>query len=98
MTRPNLQPPELNEVLDWLAANGIDEWLPERPTITIDYGLSQITYTAFQFTGERGWDVANLASHRDDIHTEERTVPLLVSPTDRIRALADRFDLKLVER
>lgn len=96
MTRPDLHPPELNEIRDWLVANGIDEWLPEDPVITV--AGDQIMYTAFQFTGERGWDPGNLAVHANGVHTEIRTVPLLVPPTDRIRALAYRLDLRLEVR
>lgn len=70
---------------DWLAANGIDEWLPAHAAITVRRG--QITYTGFQFeNGRRGYDASAILVRGDDAVTEERTVPLVVSLTDKARA------------
>lgn len=94
------RPPHLDtsyaEVYDWLAANGIDEWLPENPTVTI--AGDRLTYTAFRFRGERGWDVEKIVFNPETgMLTEDRTVPLVVPPTDRIRFLAARIGMVLVE-
>lgn len=70
---------------DWLAANGIDEWLPEGGTIKVKGG--RITYTAFQFEGgRRGYDGADIVVKGDVAATEQRTVPLVVPLTDKVRA------------
>ncbi|MEU8023779.1 hypothetical protein AB0B88_16340 [Micromonospora haikouensis] len=84
--RPTFDPP-YNELYDWLAANGIDEWLPESPTFVINPAAGTLTYTGHAWTGPRGWDPQHMASSPGGDVIERRTVPLLAPPTDRIREL-----------
>jgi hypothetical protein len=84
--------PDIAAIYDWLLANGVDEMLPERPTITIDEAAGAITYTAFVWDGPRGWDANNwrLTPANDGAHdvvTEMRTVPLRVTPDGRVADL-----------
>jgi hypothetical protein len=78
--------PEFATVVDWLAGNGIDEWVPREPTFTV--AGDEITYTAYVYEDDqRGWDASKMAVGRDfDVLTEERTVPLRVPPTEQVRA------------
>lgn len=79
-TRPDFShAPEVVGIYEWLAANGVDEWLPEHPAITINQQTSTITYTAFVWTGPRGWDMDHTLGDRDGPLTERRTVPLVAS-------------------
>lgn len=79
-------------VYDWLAANGVDEWLPQRPAFHVEGGdTPTLTYTSYLWSGERGWDAEHIARREDlgdrgDTLTELRTVPLLVAADDRVRA------------
>ncbi len=84
---------EQEELLDWLAANGIDEYVPEDTTFDIVDG--QISYTSFVWSEghERGWDRHIKVTTDDDPTAEHdtvyetRTVPLREPVTDRIRNL-----------
>ncbi len=84
VTRPkDWGDPNIRLCYDWLAANGVDEMLPEDPRICIDQDSGTISYTAFGWDGPRGWDAANIgitATH--DVRTERRTVPLVVAPDE----------------
>lgn len=79
-SRPELSPPAAKHLYDWLAKNGIDEWIPAYPKIVVSGG--QLTYTAFAFSGPRGYDAEHIALTPDktDVEYEMRTVPLLVMP------------------
>ncbi len=84
----------------WLAENGVDEWLPEKPRIAV--GAGQLTYTAYVWLdGKRGWDgdfIARSGLGADVVvATEDRVVPLLVPLTDQVRMLARRDLITLVE-
>lgn len=88
MTKPAHRPkmePHYAEVYDWLALNGINEWLPQGPTL--DIRGDRLTYTAFVWNGPRGWDSSHIAMRRGEAPVERRTVPLLVPLTARIREL-----------
>lgn len=83
MRRPATLKPCHRIAYDWLARNGVDEWLPENPTITIEDG--SLTYTSYRWSGPRGWDVENIERTDDKagLMAEDRTVPLVVPPDDR---------------
>lgn len=84
------------ELFDWLHLNGVDEWIPPKPQFEVVDG--ELTYTAYQWTGPRGWDKnCILAGGARGPATEFRTVPLLVEPTDRIRELAGQIGFTLIE-
>jgi hypothetical protein len=78
--------PEVTVVSDWLAANGIDELLPDQPTFVVGHG--RIIYGGFKFEDdERGYDTDKILS--DGIATvlrEDRIVPLVSELTDEVRA------------
>lgn len=80
-------------VRDWLAANGIDEFLPEDPTfMVID---DQIVYRGFQFKNDRrGHDPEMLAEAYLRILEEDRTVPLAVPLADAVRAAFDALETR----
>lgn len=76
--------PELGTVLDWLAANNIDEIIPEQPTFVVDD--RHIFYRAFQFRdGKRSYDPADIVDNYVDVMIEDRQVPLVVPLTDEVR-------------
>jgi hypothetical protein len=84
-TRPaSTQDPDYAPVYDWLIANGVEEWLPEYPAITVDRQARTITYTAFVWDGPRGWDGEHLLILDDEVASERRTVPLAVEPDERV--------------
>lgn len=63
-------------VYDWLAENGVNEWLPENPRIVV--AGQQIVFTAFVWVkGPAGWDHEHM---HPDMDTITRTVPLLKPP------------------
>lgn len=76
---------------DWLAANGVNEWLPEQPVIEIDRPAGTLRYTAYQWSGPRGWDAEHLRLIGDDVAREWRTVPLVVPPDDKTIAALKNF-------
>lgn len=69
-------------VYDWLAANGVNEWLPEYPAIVV--GPSRITFTSFVWLGRPGWDAEHMHPAGD---TLTRSVPLVVSPSSEVAEL-----------
>lgn len=98
--RPAFADPVVVELYDWLAANQVREWLPEDPMITIDYGVAgeQLTYASYQWCGFRGWDQQFILLENEPgggrrlAPVVERTVPLLVAPSPRIRDLAGQLE------
>lgn len=80
--------PEFAIVCDWLAANGIDEWLPEQPTFLVqdEPFKKRIIYRGWKFDGERGYDVNSIAEGYARLLEEDRIVPLLEPVTDEVRA------------
>lgn len=95
--RPGWLPGEYHELYDWFAANGVHEWLPDHLIATTRGG--QLTFTAFRWVGDRGFDADNIRLPVDDQDpvTEPRTVPLSVPVTSRLRALAEILDFQLLE-
>jgi hypothetical protein len=95
--RPGFFTPEVVEFYDWLQANGVDEWLPEHPRIHV--GNGQLTYTAFRWEGERGWDLDAvwMPEGDGDVVVQMRTVRLRSPVTARVRELAGMLPLQLVE-
>ncbi len=82
---------DLKATYDWLKANGVDEWLPEQPTITVDKAANTLTYDAFGWEGARGWDGGNIAVDNDgNVVTERRFVKLVQVPDANIIAAAER--------
>lgn len=78
-------------ICDWLAANGIREWVPENLSVHVDTsGDPLLTYTSHLWRGERGWDGGNIAVRGEGedrlTEVELRTVPLLMPPDDAVRA------------
>lgn len=85
--RPQMQPP-YDELYDWLVANGINEWIPEAPALRIDPAAGTLTYTSYLWSGPRGWSADGFQVDADgDPAVEQRTVPLVVPPSERIREL-----------
>lgn len=82
-------------VYDWLAANGVNEWLPENPIVEIDPTAGTIRYTAFVWDGPRGWDADHMRVVGNDVAREWRTVPLLVPPSRDVVAAAARGGMTL---
>lgn len=94
--RPDMEPP-FDELYDWLALNGVDEWLPEGPTFTIKDGA--LTYTAYVWNGPRGWSGERIVvDGKGKAAVEQRTVPMVVPPTPRIRELLARTGATLEVR
>ncbi len=86
-----------NTILDWFAANGVNGWMPQQVRVVVDVPVGQITYTAFQWDEERGWNGAHVAVVEDRdadgrpidrVPKEERTVPLLQEPGPEVLAAA----------
>lgn len=91
-------------VYDWLAANGVAEWIPE--TCNIRVGRGRLVYDSFVWndgvergfnsdfavTGDPGLSERVLAIAAADAIgpgeaiIEERLMPLLVPPSDEVRA------------
>jgi hypothetical protein len=73
-------------VEDWLAANSIDEMIPEKPTVEVDNTLKRIIYRAFKFEDdERGHEAAKLLVGHSYALIEDRIVPLLAPLTPIVR-------------
>lgn len=71
---------------DWLASNGIDELMPEKPTIEVDNTHKRIIYRAFKFEDDdRGHDPGKLFVSHSDVLVEDRVMPLLASLTPIVR-------------
>lgn len=100
-----------NEIVDWLEANGISEWIPEDCRIVV--GNGRLTYSSFvwQEGHERGWN-GNIKTYGDDkVSTEPfkdgpdpyapmlepRTMPLKAPVTARIRECFAKSTLLLEE-
>jgi hypothetical protein len=81
VSRPSTIPATFATLYDWLAANDVDEVLPEHPIIEVNAAAATIRYTAFQWDGPRGWNYAHLRVGRQDVGREWRTVPLTVPPS-----------------
>lgn len=77
-------------IFDWLAANGVDEWLPEHPQFVTRGrpGSGTLTYTAYVWDGPRGWDSSHIRrADEGGAVTELREVPLLQEPSEDVREL-----------
>ncbi len=75
-----------SRIYAWLEANGIREWVPDHPQITVDLNSGTITYVAFRFDGPR--DPAEMTTMPTG-DLELRTVPLKQPPdTDTAAAIA----------
>lgn len=92
-SRRKMDPP-FNVTYDWLAENGVDEDLPDRPVLVIDYEARTLTYTSWQWAGPRGWDHANLPR---DGQTEARTVTLNAELTTEVREAIAASSALLIE-
>ena len=71
---------DLRALFDWMAQNGVDEYLPEHPKVKIVDGA--LTYWSFVWDGPRGFKGEGIAVHptESDALYEWRTVPLIVNP------------------
>lgn len=89
-----------NTVLDWLAANGVDEWLPQQVNVLVDEPEGTLTYTAFPWDGERGWDPEHIGDDAfgDDPRLDTRTVPLQVVPDPLVVAAVDAVNREASEQ
>ncbi len=80
-------------VYAWLAANGINEPLPEDPTIVV--AGNRIIYTSFVWLGPPGWDAEHMHPDGDTI---TRTVPLLQPPDDEVADILAELELFAAQR
>ncbi len=87
--RPRFTDPDVVALYDWLAANGVDELVPQDPTFEIDEEAGTFTYSSFVWAGERGWNLEHLDVD-GAVLTGQRTVPLLVPPSGRVLELLER--------
>jgi hypothetical protein len=76
-----------DELYDWLAANGIDEWIPEAPAFRVDPAAGTLTYTSYMWVGPRGWSDTHIDVDAEGPLLEQRTVPMVAPPSDRLREL-----------
>lgn len=97
MGRPKLTSRNHEIVAGWLAANGIDEWIPteqgEPAKVVVDAAAGTITYRAFLWmAGKRGWnsDYWVYEGDSDMPGMEERVVPLLAPLTPDVVAAAEQ--------
>lgn len=84
---------------EWLAANGVAEWLPETPIIRVHDG--QLSYTSFLWAeGGRGWDPEQFEWPDPNTAppTRMRAVPLRVPLTDAARAAFGAAGARLIEQ
>ncbi len=95
--------PEFVELQDWMLANDVDEWLPERFAINVDGAATRggtLTYQSFRWRRtwwgreRRGWD---LDAIRPNARLADRMVPLLAPLTDRIRQVCRDLGHPLTE-
>jgi hypothetical protein len=90
---------ESRDGYEWLAANGIAEWIPYEPVFHVHDG--QLTYTSYLWAeGRRGWDPEQFEwpDPGAEPPTELRTVPLLAPLTDAARASFRSAGARLVEQ
>lgn len=76
--------PGAGALFDWLALNGVAELIPESPVFRTHEGW--LTYTAFEYDGPRDFNGEHTKVVDHDIPRIERTVPLLASPSDEVKA------------
>lgn len=92
-------PGQFRIVHAWLEANGISEWLPERPLIAIDHVGGTLTYDGFVLREDSDrWspaDIVTRPSRLPDI--TRRTVPLMLSPSPSVRAALVGCGAELIE-
>jgi hypothetical protein len=86
MSCPEWIAPHFRILYDWLAANGIDEWIPEDPLIQVVGG--EIRYQSFVWDGARGWDIDSIVVDDYGPLFEERRVPLVRPADDLVLAAA----------
>lgn len=79
---------ECEAIYDWLAANGVSEWLPENPRIAVADGA--IVFSAFAWVGPAGWNLANIHPTFDEVI---RTVPLRCPPTSDVAGWLAELDM-----
>ncbi len=82
-------------VMDWLAANGIDELIPEQPTFLVqdEPFVKRIVYRAFKFDGdERGYDMGKISEGYLRLLEGDRSVPLTAPLTGEVRAAFDELE------
>lgn len=71
---------------DWLATNGIDEFIPSHPTFEVDNTRKRIIYRAFKFENdERGHDPTKLLVGHSSALEADRITPLLNPLTPMVR-------------
>jgi hypothetical protein len=83
--------PDQATVYAWLRQSGIDEWLPEKPTVWINATGDRLAYSALVFDGPRGWDTDHIG-----IGTEVRVVPLAAAPAQNVLDAAARSNVMIV--
>lgn len=83
----------------WLAANGIDELVPDRPLIIVDETRGQLSVTCWAWKpGADRWDYTlSVTRLGDALATEERVVPLTVPLTKKVREAITCCGGRLVE-
>lgn len=87
MSCPEWLGPPYRILYDWLAANGIAEWIPEDPLIRVVGG--EIRYQSFVWDGGvRGWDMDRIVADDYGAVLEERRVPLVQPVDDLVLAAA----------
>ncbi len=83
---------DMRTVADWLAANGIDELLPDQPTFEV-YDDERILYRAFKFNNDnRSHNVADITMGYANLLVEDRIVPVVTPLTAEVREAFERSE------
>ena len=84
-------------VYKWLAANGVEEWLPNEPTIEVTD--TELTYDAFvwQTQVQRGFNASMLCGRDGYPMVKPRTVPLLEPPSLGVLAACEVVRARLID-
>ena len=82
-------------VMDWLAANGIDELIPHQPTFLVqdEPMVKRIVYRSFKFDDDqRGYDIQKVSEGYLRLLEEDREVPLVAPLTSEVRAAFEELE------
>lgn len=75
-------------IYGWLKANGVDEPVPDHPSISTDLDAGTFTYVGYRWAEQRGWTAAWKPSVEG---LEARTLPMLRPPGPLVLAAIERI-------